>query len=165
VKKSKTINKKEIIDIVIPAIGLSFIVASFVYVFTYYGQLPDEIPIHYGLDGIPDDYGNKSYIWSIPILSLLMFIGLSYLSKIQIPYNFAAKPVVKNATYLKKINYRFIQVLNSIIAFIFSFLTYKTVQIGLGNDIGLGSYFIYIIVVGLFAPIVVYLFLSLRKTY
>lgn len=162
-KKIKTNFKKHLIDKLIQIIGSLIVVASFVYIIIYYSQLPDEIPIHYGLDGKPDDFANKSSIWSIPILSLLMFIGLTYLSKIQIPYNFAAKSVVKNAAYLKIIKYRFIQALNAIIAFIFFFLTYKTVQIGLGNDTGLGNYFIYLVIIGMFAPIVVYLFLALRK--
>ena len=153
------------VDKLILVIGCLFVIASFFSVIIYYPELPDEIPIHYGLDGIPDDYDEKSSIWSLPVLSLLMFIGLHYLSKINIPYNFAAKSVVKNTAYHRKTHYRFIQILNSIIAFIFFFLTYKTVQIGLGNETDLGNYFIYIVVVGLFTPIVVYIALFYRKAF
>lgn len=153
------------VDKLILVIGCLFVIASFFSVIIYYPELPDEIPIHYGLDGIPDDYDEKSSIWSLPVLSLLMFIGLHYLSKANIPINFNAKSVVKNASYHRKTHYRFIQILNSIIAFIFFFLTYKTVQIGLGNETDLGNYFIYIVVVGLFTPIVVYIALFYRKAF
>lgn len=158
-------NRNEFLDIIIPVIGLLFIVVSFINVFTCYELLQDKIPIHYGLDGMPDNYDNKSSIWSLPILSLLLFIGLNYVSKIKIQSNFAAKSVVKNADYLKNIQFRFIQILNSIIAFIFFYITYKTIQIGLENDTGLGSYFIYLVFVGLISPTVIYTILFYRKAF
>lgn len=158
-------NRNEFLDIIIPVIGLSFIVVSFINIFTCYALLPDKIPIHYGLDGMPDNYHNKSSIWSLPILSLLLFIGLNYVSKIKIPYNFAAKSIVKNADYLKNIQFRFIQVLNTIIAFIFFFISYKTIQIGLENETGLGSYFIFLVFAGLILPILVYFILFYRKAF
>ncbi len=163
--KNKVGIKKEGIDKMMPIIGLLVVLGTFIYVFVFYKQLPDEIPIHYGLDGIPDDFDNKNALWSIPLLSLLIYLGMNYLSNIQIPYNFAAKNVVQNARYLKRLKYRFVQVLNTIITFIFFYITYKTVQIGLENDTGLDSFFMYLVFLGLLVPIAVYTLLFFRKAF
>lgn len=164
-EKNQVEIKKEGIDKVIPILGLLVVMGSFIYVFVFYKQLPDEIPIHYGLDGMPDDFDSKNTLWSLPLLSLFIYLGINYLSNIHIPYNFAAKNIVQNARYLKKLKYRFVQVLNTIITFIFFYITYKTVQIGLENDTGLGSYFMYLVFVGLLVPITVYTLIFFRKAF
>jgi len=56
------------VNIGIPLLDKAYIaLAVFVYTVTYlwseYGSLPDEMPVHYGIDGKPDQMGSKGMMW------------------------------------------------------------------------------------------------------
>lgn len=46
-----------------------------------YKHLPPLIPSHYSLNGKPDAYGDKSAVWSLPVISLTIFTCLSVLMR------------------------------------------------------------------------------------
>jgi immunity protein, SdpI family len=54
-------------------IALGLIVAAFVASLALYGALPERIPIHWGIDGKPDRFGDKT--WAI-FLSPMIMIGM-----------------------------------------------------------------------------------------
>jgi uncharacterized membrane protein len=43
-----------------------FIAMPFVYLATIWNQLPEQVPTHFGLDGVADDWSDKSLLWIIP---------------------------------------------------------------------------------------------------
>lgn len=68
------------IDIVLEIIGVVIILGCFLFVALTYESLPDLLPRHYGSDGDPDAYGEKTIVWVLPIFGLFLFfaIGLTY---------------------------------------------------------------------------------------
>ncbi|HTW85448.1 MAG TPA: DUF1648 domain-containing protein [Candidatus Sulfotelmatobacter sp.] len=50
--------------------GLVMILASIVETAARYGSLPDRVPIHVGLNGVPDRYGPRAAIWTLVAVEL-----------------------------------------------------------------------------------------------
>ena len=56
----------------ITGVALLLIITPAIYLLIIYQSLPDSVPVHFGLDGKPDRFGNKSeLILSTAILSVL----------------------------------------------------------------------------------------------
>jgi len=47
------------------------VAAGFALVWVNYSRLPERVPIHFGLDGKPDGWGVRSWIWLLPVVGLL----------------------------------------------------------------------------------------------
>lgn len=61
-----------------------------------YGDLPDEIPIHFNAQGEADGWGNKSTILVIPVLGVLLSLVLFFLLKRPHLYNFPKEITPEN---------------------------------------------------------------------
>lgn len=46
----------------------------------YFPDLPDKIPAHFNDFGEVDRFGSKASIWVLPILSVLLYLGLTGLN-------------------------------------------------------------------------------------
>ncbi len=57
--------QRVVLDMVIAliALGLGLIAATVVVTATRYGDLPEQIPVHFGIDGRADSYGPRPIIW------------------------------------------------------------------------------------------------------
>lgn len=51
-------------------------------------DLPDRIPVHFGLSGRPDRWGSRVWIWLLPSLAALVTAGLSLLERHPRIYNY-----------------------------------------------------------------------------
>ncbi|RAJ95674.1 uncharacterized protein DUF1648 [Larkinella arboricola] len=61
------------------ALALLLIMSQLVLVFGYYSNLPERIPVHFGLDGRPDRWGGRANLLVVPGLSvffLMLFWGM-----------------------------------------------------------------------------------------
>ena len=64
-------------DIICDVIGGVCLLVMFLLVAVYWKQLPEQIPIHYGLDGQPDAWGGRGGALFLPLLGLLVFALLT----------------------------------------------------------------------------------------
>lgn len=58
--------------------SISLILILWIYTLLKYSKLPKIIPIHFGFDGKPDNFGSKYFIFLLPILALLLYFFLGY---------------------------------------------------------------------------------------
>ena len=59
----------------------------------FWFHAPLRIPIHYNMKGLPDRYGNKNNIWSLLLISTVLFILLTGLIRSKFIYkNFKGAP-------------------------------------------------------------------------
>lgn len=58
--------------------SISLILILWIYTLLKYSKLPKIIPIHFGFDGNPDNFGSKYFIFLLPILALLLYFFLGY---------------------------------------------------------------------------------------
>ncbi len=73
---------------------------SWVFVVVNFQKMPQSVPIHYGMDGLPDGYGPKSTNWFLLLIQSGLFFLLLYFSRnsdkpgLSIPNNLKSDPVV-----------------------------------------------------------------------
>ncbi len=155
--------KKEPIDVKIEVagfIGLLVLIALPIY---FYDALPDTIPKHYGFSGEPDGYGGKGYIWTLPLLGILMYGGLYWISKYPHTFNYPQRVTKENAERLYTAATRMIRTLNTLVTCGFALITYATIQTALGNQEGLGSSFTPLFMIAIFGTSGYFLFKSIGK--
>ncbi|MDD4409404.1 MAG: SdpI family protein [Candidatus Pacebacteria bacterium] len=63
-------------------ISLSILIFSFASVFYFYLDLPEQIVMHWGATGQPDGFSSKNSILVLPFISLIFYIILAYVPKI-----------------------------------------------------------------------------------
>lgn len=129
----------------------------------YYGKLPDSIPSHFGGDGMPDKYSNKDSIWIMPFIGTFLYRGLAYLNKLPHIFNYTVKITEENALEQYTKATKMMRFINLVIAFMFTYITYTTIQVGLGNSNGLGIWFLPFIFISLTIVPLIYLFKSTKK--
>jgi len=62
---------------ILAALGLLALLGLSTY---YYGQLPEQVPSHFGPDGLPDKYGSKNSLWLLPILGSVIFVLMTFVN-------------------------------------------------------------------------------------
>jgi uncharacterized membrane protein len=154
--------KLEPIDWLVEITGLLAIVLIVGLPAYYFGQLPDQIPGHYGIDGQVDRFDEKVSIWVLPLIAIFTYIGLAALNRFPHIFNYPKEITIENAERQYKIACRFIRFLNTIIACFFCYITYKTIFSALGRQNGLGHVFVYVFI-ALIALAIVFYFYQAKK--
>jgi uncharacterized membrane protein len=72
------------------ALALLLIIGQFALVIGYYFQLPESIPVHFGMGGKPDRWGGRMQLFVAPVLAT--FIFLLFWAIRQIPADFYNMP-------------------------------------------------------------------------
>lgn len=134
--------KKKPFDAILEIIGLLAILVCFLLPAIFFKQLPDSIPRHYGSDGLPDAFGGKGIIWVLPSVGLVMYFVLGLLSNTPALFNIPVKVTPENAEHYHNRYARMIRILNVGMVALFTYLTYQSIQVGLGRQSGLSSWFL-----------------------
>ncbi|BDD01102.1 DUF1648 domain-containing protein [Persicobacter psychrovividus] len=125
-------------------IVLTFILSAFIFLATYpvmyYDQLPQQIPIHYGLDGLPDRYGSKVDIFLLPIIAWITCFSLYFLNKFPHLFNYPVKITKRNARRQYRMSTKMLRHLNALLLLLFSVMVYWEVEIARGNRQGFNNY-------------------------
>lgn len=149
-------------DYLIEALGFGAILFLLIYPSIYYSDLPQEIPIHYGANGKPDNFGDKMSLFTLPLIGIVIYIGIYYLSRYPHLFNYATEINHENAFDQYQKASRLLRFTNTVVIFVFAYILYSSVQTALGNQNGLGDSFLWIFIALMASPIVIYL-LSLGK--
>jgi uncharacterized membrane protein len=145
-------------DWVLEAIGLLGIILTLTCVILNYNDLPDSLPRHYNLAGQPDGFGDKSILFALPsivaVIYLIMTIGLRFPQMFNYPFEITAE----NAELQYKNLTMMIRILKTLIVVIFLYLTFATIQNGLGKMNGLGTWFAPVTIITLIGTVGFYLY-------
>ena len=144
--------EKENIDSIIELIGIISIILLIGIPMYYYNSLPDTIPIHFNGSGEADGFGKKVMIWVLPVIGLVTYIGMTLINNNPHTFNYAVKITAENAERQYRIATKFMRILNTVIACVFAYLTYASIQVALENQSGLGTYFFIIFLLIFFVP-------------
>ncbi|RRB02350.1 DUF1648 domain-containing protein [Larkinella rosea] len=72
------------------ALTLLFLIGQLALIIGYYPQLPETIPVHFGLEGKPDRWGGRGNLLVVPAIST--FLYLLFWGVRQIPADFYNMP-------------------------------------------------------------------------
>ena len=124
----------------------------FLWIFTiiHFSEIPEIIPQHYGFDGKPNVYGNKSMIWTLPIIGSLLFLLLNHVSKNTDSELLNISPKIKAKPELAR---TFVNALLVFILFLFSRILFEEIKIIKGFQESL-SFFVPTIIIVMLVSIV-----------
>ena len=70
---------EDVLFIVFDLLNLGLVIFLWWFTIKNYKALPQRIPIHFDVEGKPDNFGSKKYVFFTPILSLVFYIGIFFL--------------------------------------------------------------------------------------
>ena len=123
-------------------VGWVTIVVVWVMTMTNYQNLPDIIPIHYNATGNADGFGGKITILFLPLISTILYIGMTIINRFPHVFNYPTAITNENALKQYTTATRLIRYLKLIMLVIFGLLTLKTIQHANEQDQGLGIWFL-----------------------
>lgn len=129
----------------------------------YYTLLPDEIPTHYNFAGEPDAYGEKSSIFLLPAIAVIIAIPMLILSRKPHLFNFPVTITQENAQAQYTKASRLMIGLALVTTFTMFIIEIQTIRTALGKTDGLGESFVYIFFILMFIPTIFYL-ISMKKS-
>ncbi len=109
-------------DFTLETVALLALITIWTVPVIMYTSLPDTIPTHFSLQGKADSWGSKSTIFLLPIISILLFAGLTILNKYPHTFNYPVKVTKENASQLYTKGTRMIRILKVIVVLLFLFI-------------------------------------------
>lgn len=121
--------------------GLVGVIFTLVIVMTSYSNLPDTIPTHFNVTGQPDGFSGKSILFTLPAVTIVIYIVLTIGLRFPHMFNYPIEITKENAEQQYKNLTLMVRVIKTYVVMIFGYLTYATIQNGLGEMQGLGTWF------------------------
>ena len=149
-------------DIVVEIITFTLLLLLFIYTFQSYSDLSQSIPVHFNASGVADAYGDKSSIWILPVLGLVLALGMLALSRFPHIHNYMVNITEENAYKNYQLSSRILRWVNLAVVILFGFIQVTVIQKGLGNDFSLGKWFVPLIV-GSTLTLPVFIFIYSQK--
>jgi uncharacterized membrane protein len=115
-------------DIAMEVISWSLFVGYWVYILINYQNFPDQIPTHYGFDGVADTWGDKSSIFLSLAVIVFLFSLLSIVNLFPHKFNYLVKVTEENAERTYRLTTRFLRWMRLLILLIFIFLEFIKMQ-------------------------------------
>ncbi len=150
-------------DRMIETVATFFFIAIWGLVLLYYSKVPDVVPTHFDATGKPDAFGDKTTLWFLPILSTVLFAGMTIINNYPHIFNYPVKISPENALRQYTIATRLVRILKCVIMMLFFFILYFTIRTALQKAGGTGFWFFPLFLAMVNVPVVWYIVLSLRK--
>ncbi len=147
IKRPKADIKYLPVDYIVESASAILTILLIILPIYFYNQLPDTIPTHFNALGEPDSYGSKNTIWILPVIGLILYVGLTILNKYPHVFNYPVEVTESNAGKLYQTATRVIRILKLIITSIFVYLCYGTINSGINDANGLGTWFLPVFIV------------------
>jgi uncharacterized membrane protein len=161
IRKPKIELKLTTTDKVIEITGWFIILGIWILILYNYYKIPERIPIHYNIFGKADNFGGKANILILPIISTILFIGLTILNKFPHIFNYLETITKENAPSQYTNATRTIRILKLVIAIIFGLIVFQTLH-NTNTDNGLGIWFLPFMFGVIFIPLIYFLIKSAK---
>ena len=140
-------------------IPICLFIFAWSYAFGQYGHLPDSIPTHFDFSGAPDAWSEKGFVsvFLLPLIGTLIyildFVITLFIIKSKDPLKHINLPMPKTdlqntalAERIRTATVRFMYALNVSLAVLFAYLTYASIEAGLGNAEGVNSILLFLLI-------------------
>jgi len=129
-------------DWALEAVGFLGMILTWAFLISYYNDLPAKVPRHFNTLGRPDGFDAKSILVGVPVLASVIFLCMSLGLRFPHAFNYFVQITDENAERQYKNLTLMTRILKALLAGLFFYLTYATIQIGLGKMQGLGLWFV-----------------------
>lgn len=120
----------------------------------FYTQLPGTIPTHFDFFGKANATGKKETLFILPGIGTVIYIALSYLCKIPHLLNYPIPINTNNAEQQYRISVRMLRLLKLSILIVFCLVLLLVYLNVTGNSDGIGIWFVPLVMLLIFAPVV-----------
>jgi len=135
-------------------IGGSIFILSIFYIILAWGKLPDEIPGHFNGMGEVDRWGAKIELFILPFIGLFLWMLMGLLEKVPHMHNYPSRLDESNVEAFYLNSRKILNQVKNICLILFAFISVQMVRIGLGEVNSLGWWFLPIVLIGVFIPII-----------
>lgn len=132
----------ESIDIILELLSITCILLMWIYLIVEYPKLPDTIASHFNAKGEADGYSNKVYLWLVPVISTMMYIGLFILNKYPHIHNYMVNITQENALKNYRFSTRIVRIVNTLTVIMFTYIIYYIIQKAKDSDLQFSSWFL-----------------------
>ena len=101
-----------------------------VYIAARWSSIGDTVPTHFGFDGQPDAWGDKSSLLFMPILTIVLYLLLSITELFPKIWNFPVELTEANRDKMIAISLDMVIVLKLMLVVIFAFITWLSIDFG-----------------------------------
>lgn len=149
--------KKTLYDWIIECVSLFCLFSAF-YPLFFYGHLEEGglIPIHYNIAGEIDGWGNRSFLWILPLIAFVFYAGLSLVERYYKRFNFPFKVTNQNATPVYRLSVCMVRHLKLFFMIIFTYINNSSYAIVIGKGSGLNKYVMILLMAVIFITTIIY---------
>jgi|SRR5690625_3075775 len=136
-------------------IGFSLYIGMIALLIVVWNKLPDQVPAHYNAAGEVDRWGSKWELLILPLVgffTVMMMIGFEFYPEM---HNYPKRFNKSNAEQFYLNSRKMVNQLKNTVLIVFSLIMFESIAIALEWTNGFGVWFLPIIVVLSFFPIVV----------
>ncbi|MBS1731690.1 MAG: DUF1648 domain-containing protein [Bacteroidetes bacterium] len=105
------------LDRLLELLAAGLLLFTWLYCLYRYSSLPQVIPIHFDLEGKPDNYGSKLSLFLFPGIITLVYVLLTVLNRHPHVYNYMQRITAENAAEYYTSATRLIRVIKFVITF------------------------------------------------
>ena len=146
--------------------SLSIIAFLAMWLLTFYAiviaSLPDTIPIHFNLKGTPDGYGKKLNLLITPLVSTVIYIGMTIINRYPHLFNYPVKINEKNAVEQYLLATRIIRLIKLVIMLLFFIIKFFIIKSVLYNRPFVAFWFVLIIPAFFYVLFIFYILRSIK---
>ncbi|TCJ20665.1 DUF1648 domain-containing protein [Rubrobacter taiwanensis] len=130
------------LEYALEATALSLVGLQLYVLFTSLPELPDQVPVHFGAGGEPDRFGPTEALWLLPGISVALFLLLAAVARYSKSYNVPWRVPEESRTRQFRLARTLVVAMQVYAAALFTYITWQTVRIALGEAGGLGGGFV-----------------------
>src|SRR4051812_925278 len=119
-------------------LGLLFLIGISIY---YYPRLPASIATHFNFKGEPDGWGSKSTLLLMPAVGVVLYAGLTVLSRFPHLFNYPVPITESNARRQYTMARQLLSAVKVSLVITFSYVMWAMIQTVTGNQNGLSPMF------------------------
>ena len=150
-------------DFLLEAIGILALCLLLILPYLYADVMPERIPRHFNFYGQPDAWCGKWSVYVLQGIGLVLFVMMTILNRFPGKFNYFVAITDQNALIQYQISTRMVRYLKTVVICIFFFLLFKSIQISIGEAENLGQYFLLVVLIAVFGPVIYYLRKSFRN--
>jgi len=152
-------NVKRLLELVSIA-GIIYIAYALLH---NWGSIPERVPSHFGLDGRPDAYAAKSSILLLPVIGFVIYLAITILDRYPYLFSYIWKITPENAYRQYQLAGTMLSAMKAEVIWIFNYIALSAIKISLGKSDSLSPLFLPIMLLVIFGPICLYLYVSYKE--
>lgn len=155
------LNKQKVspLQIAYEVVAVSGLLFNMALITRAWASLPSTIPVHYGFSGRPDAWGGKMDLLELPVVSILLYVGLTWLARY--PHKLNPWTITeRNAERLYRLAKSLVGAVKCLLVWLFTVISWQTIRVAMGQTGGLGRAFVAIILGITGVTVVVYVLLA-----